>query len=74
MRLIQLIRIHISSLSLSGAPLAGWVMDTAGSTASGLGVAVCGAIMAGSASVYAVASCYRLARLRAERRAGYVEI
>ena len=58
----------------SGAPLAGWVMDTAGSTASGLGVAVCGAIMAGSASVYAVASCYRLARLRAQRRAGYEQI
>ena len=49
-------------------------MDTAGSTASGLGVAVCGAIMAGSASVYAVASCYRLARLRAQRRAGYEQI
>ena len=61
-------------LFLLGAPLAGWVMDSAGSTASGLGVGVCGAIMSGSASVYAIASCYRLARLRAERRGGYEEI
>ena len=49
-------------------------MDLAGSTASGLGVLVCGAIMSGSASVYAIATCYRLTRLRAERRRGYEEI
>ena len=49
-------------------------MDAAGSTASGLGVAACGAIMAGSATVYSVATCYRLARARAEGRTGYEEI
>ena len=71
MGLIKVSSRFVNNISNKGAPLAGRVMDLAGSTASGLGVVVCGAIMTGSASVYAIATC---SRLRAERRRGYEEI
>ena len=60
--------------ALTGAPLAGYVMDISTGEEGGMSVILCGAIMGSSALVYSLATVFRYYLGRFQQRSGYQEI